>query len=657
VLGDRYALLRELGSGPHGTSYLARARSGGELVRLKRLRPELFTNHERVAALAEMQRRIAHANVARAEGVERDGGDLVLISAFADGEDLGTLLVSRDLPRELARDVVVQLGLGVAEAHRHGIVHGNLRHENVIVDLSGQVVVTDFGLAPARSGCDVTAGLRADAAAVSRLSMAVLDRAGVTSGALRAIFEHCLVDAETFPSACDLAGAVRNATGGARGEEPWIPRPGEMIGDKYRVLGLLGCGGMGVVVTAEQIDLGRRVAIKLMPPRAARRPAAVERFLREARAASAIENDHVVRVFDVGKNVLGVPYMVMELLEGITLGQMILRRGPLPIQEALDIVLQASVAIAECHARGVVHRDLKPDNLMVLERPGQRGFVKVLDFGVSKTDWLEEVDGPPRLTDTMEMLGTPTYMSPEQVRSSKTVDRRTDIWALGVILYEAISGKPPFLASNVPALSAMIVSDEPARLARFRRDVPPGIEIIVGRCLEKRPDRRPGSVHDLAELLAPFAAPSSQAFIELIRSIASAELPRISSLPPPPSNPYHPRPAPVLAPPIADTAITWGQTPLRSGLPRAFAIGIGSAAFVSMLLLLVWSLLSADEVAPPPSSARAVAVSPPPAAPSPPEAESETETVSEARRGRSDAGAPRRRRTVPRGRGPLDERF
>ncbi len=305
---------------------------------------------------------------------------------------------------------------------------------------------------------------------------------------------------------------------------PWVPKPGDILAGKYQVEQLIGAGGMGAVVTAIQQELGRRVAIKLMPPQAAESQRAVERFLREARAASAISNDHVVRIFDVGRLPDGVPFMVMEFLPGVTLDSVVQARGPLPVAEAVDYVLQACVALAECHALGIVHRDLKPENIMLVHRPGQLGFVKVLDFGISKSEWMHlDSNFTPNLTGTTDVFGTPTHMSPEQVRSSKDVDNRADIWALGVVMYEILTAVPPFMADTLPALSAMIVSDEPPNPSLRRTDIPEELSAVVLRCLAKHPDARPQSVAQLAEMLQAFAAPSSRPLVERVRSIAAAD--------------------------------------------------------------------------------------------------------------------------------------
>ncbi len=246
-----------------------------------------------------------------------------------------------------------------------------------------------------------------------------------------------------------------------------IPQPGELIGGKFIVETVLGVGGMGVVVSARHVQLGQTVAIKFLRRGALTNPEAVNRFLREARASVGLQSAHVVRVMDVGTMDDGLPYMVMEHLSGTDLGQSLEARGLLPVEEAVDCLMQAMDAVAEAHSVGIVHRDLKPSNLFLSLRPDGSSLVKVLDFGISKA-----VDGagpPANLTATTMVLGSPLYMSPEQVRSTKSVDTRTDVWALGVILYELVTGLPPFEADTVTGLCAKIVATLRCLCAREER--------------------------------------------------------------------------------------------------------------------------------------------------------------------------------------------
>lgn len=283
-----------------------------------------------------------------------------------------------------------------------------------------------------------------------------------------------------------------------------LPRPGELIADKYRVEEVVGSGGMGVVVSARHERLGQAVAVKLLGPDASRRPEAARRFLREAQAAAGLQSDHVVKIHDVGTTEQGAPFIVMELLRGSDLKAVLDERGALPVQQAVEYVLQASDAIGEAHGRGIVHRDLKPANLFVCQRSDGSPLIKVLDFGISKSLQSDEsVDGA--LTSTRSVLGSPYYMSPEQVRDSKKIDHRADIWALGVILQELLTAEPAFVGDTLPAVCAAIVADPPAPLHERRPDVPQPLADIVLRCLEKDPSRRFQTVGELVEALLPFA--------------------------------------------------------------------------------------------------------------------------------------------------------
>jgi serine/threonine-protein kinase len=229
-------------------------------------------------------------------------------------------------------------------------------------------------------------------------------------------------------------------------------------------------------------------------------PEVVERFGREARAAARIQGEHVARVIDVGRFEDGTPFMVMEYLRGRDLAAELSQRGPLPVGEAVRYVLEASEAVAQAHAMRIVHRDLKPSNLFLAETPGRPPIVKVLDFGISKV-----VDAPSgSLTKTASVMGTPFYMSPEQLLSAKNVDHRSDIWSLGVIIYELLAGHPPFWGETQPEVIAKILENRPPPLRARRPDVAPLLESVVSRCLRSRVDERFSSVADLAIALLPF---------------------------------------------------------------------------------------------------------------------------------------------------------
>lgn len=296
--------------------------------------------------------------------------------------------------------------------------------------------------------------------------------------------------------------------GHTRGSEgdPTLPAIGSVIAGKYRVDRVVGSGGMGVVLGATHLELGQEVAIKVLTVADddARRDEARERFLREGRATAALHSDHVVRVYDVGTLTDGAPFMVMELLRGNDLAKVLQQSGPLSIELACDCVRQAAEAIACAHAQRIVHRDLKPANLFLTQRSDGSALVKVLDFGISKTTRadLERLTG--ELTLDRSVLGTPFYMSPEQVRDAKHVDERTDIWSLGLILHELLAGSPAFHGSTLPGLCAAITADPPAALRLKRPEVPVDLEDIVLRCLQKDPARRYQSARQLCERLSPW---------------------------------------------------------------------------------------------------------------------------------------------------------
>ncbi len=278
---------------------------------------------------------------------------------------------------------------------------------------------------------------------------------------------------------------------------------GEVLLGKYRVERLLGQGGMGVIVAVRHVDLGQLHAMKLLLPTALENQEAHERFLREARAVARLTSDHVVRVQDVGYMDNGVPYMLMEYLEGCDLKALILKQGRLSVVEAVGYVLQVCEAMTEAHAAGIVHRDLKPANLFLVRRRFSRPCVKVLDFGISKQTGAQDLN----LTDEHATLGSPLYMAPEQMGSSKTVDGRTDIWALGVVLYELLTGTSPFEGNSMVNVISRVLQEEPTRLRDLQADIPMDLEQIIDKCLRKRAAERFQTMQELQAALAKFGLP------------------------------------------------------------------------------------------------------------------------------------------------------
>ncbi len=303
-------------------------------------------------------------------------------------------------------------------------------------------------------------------------------------------------------------------------ESPWLRyglAEGALVAGKYRLQGILGEGGMGLVVSAHHEALDRMVALKVLRKESAKDPVMAERFLREARAAANLRSEHVAHVLDVGTLPTGAPFMVLEYLEGADLAQVLTRQGRLSVAVACNYVVQACEAVAEAHANGIVHRDLKPENLYLTTSLGGADHVKVLDFGVSKTLAADRA----ALTSTGVAVGSPVYMAPEQVRGSREIGPRADVWGLGVVLYELLTEALPFEAESLPDLCMKIANEPPISLPSRRADVPEALAAVVARCLEKDPVKRYFDAADLAEALAPFA-PS------LVRSAVSQ--PRIVSV-------------------------------------------------------------------------------------------------------------------------------
>ncbi len=391
---------------------------------------------------------------------------------------------------------------------------------------------------------------------------------------------------------------------------------GSILAGKYRVERLLGQGGMGMVLAAHHLQLDERVAIKLMLPEAAQSAEAVARFVREARAAAKIRSEHVARVSDVGTLENGQPFMVMEYLEGTDLGGLLAQRGRLTVEDATGHLLQAVEAVAEAHALGIVHRDLKPGNLFVTRRRDGSPLVKVLDFGISK------VSGPQSGTDsartkTSALMGSPLYMSPEQMTSSRDVDARSDVWALGVILFELVTGEPPFNGETLPQVCGLVLQGPTPSLLERVPDLPPALEAVIQRCLAKSPAERYPSVAELAHALLPFAPRRAAVSVERISRVLQPN-PSEWSEPPPSHEPAPARTGVGTNMGFGATGGTSGMSQRRShgwlwaGLGVSVLVAGGTAAFL---------LRTPGVIAEPPSASASesvlVHVAPPAPAPEP----------------------------------------
>jgi serine/threonine-protein kinase len=293
---------------------------------------------------------------------------------------------------------------------------------------------------------------------------------------------------------------------------------GAVIAGKYRVERVIGKGGMGIVVAASQLALDRTVAIKLVRADCAEDPLAVERLLREARAAASITSEHVARVLDVGMLEDGVPFIVMEYLEGSDLHTLLEREGPLPAPDAVDFLLQACEAIAEAHRNGIVHRDIKPANVFVARMPGGVPCVKVVDFGISKLIGLKSLEP---LTQPSSVVGSLYHMAPEQMRGLP-VDARTDVWALGLLLFEMLTGRKPFREDAWPAVCAQILSDAAPVLVMPIEGIAEELGAVIEKCLRRSPRDRHANVAELAVALAPFGSRSARVSLERIVRLATS---------------------------------------------------------------------------------------------------------------------------------------
>jgi serine/threonine protein kinase len=271
---------------------------------------------------------------------------------------------------------------------------------------------------------------------------------------------------------------------------------GQRFGN-YRAVSLLGEGGMGSVYLAEHPEIGRKVAVKVLRTEYNRDTQLLARFLNEARAANAIRHPNIIEILDSGTTAEGMPYLVMELLEGEVLSARLRRLGRLPLGSALELCYQMASALGAAHRKGIVHRDLKPDNLFVVpeETDASRERIKVLDFGIAKLQ--TQPHGDSVKTRTGALMGTPVYMSPEQCLGTKELDHRTDIYSLGVILFEMLCGRPPFVSTGFGELVNMHLNTLPPAPRAIAPSIPPGVEMLIMRMLAKNPEARPSSMAEV----------------------------------------------------------------------------------------------------------------------------------------------------------------
>jgi serine/threonine-protein kinase len=421
---------------------------------------------------------------------------------------------------------------------------------------------------------------------------------------------------------------------------------GATVGERYVIERLLGRGGMGLVLEARHRELEQKVAIKVILPEYAANNVVAARFMREAKLAARVTGRHLVRVFDVGRLASGMPYLVMELLSGNDLEAEVARRGPLPVEEAVDYIVQAALGLAELHTQGVVHRDLKPSNLFISNADGER-TIKILDFGISKE--ASGHVGP--LTGTDAAIGTPSYMSPEQIKAAKDVDARSDIWSLGVILAELLTQRLPFPSEGVSVgeLFGIILFRNPVPPNQRRPELPTALSDVVLRCLSKDPAGRYRDVAELAEALRPFASRATEYRIEAVRraigpvTAVGASMPTLSSdaLPAAPELADDTLPTPIELMPLSDATELSGPPPAPGmaaiSRPAVFGMGVTGRSLAtstrnvsseavpvrpwsrlvfallagfSLFALAVFALVRWRAASEPPSSASAVSLQP-----------------------------------------------
>jgi serine/threonine-protein kinase len=411
------------------------------------------------------------------------------------------------------------------------------------------------------------------------------------------------------------------------------PQSGEVLDGKYRIERLLGEGGMGAVAKATHLLRRAPVALKFMSPAVMAVGGAIERFVNEGVAASQIDSDHVVKVFDVGRMPNGAPYLVMEFLEGCDLSQLMAREGrAIEPRRAVHLTLQVLRALQTAHAAGIVHRDMKPSNCFVIEKDGEPDFVKLVDFGISKVRTEDSEGRSPQLTRTNSALGTPLYMSPEQARSPRDVDHRTDLYSVGAILYEMLSTRTPYTAESGEFTEILfkIFTTDPEPLRALRPDLPDALCAVVHRALARDPNARFATAQDMADALAPFADDRSAQVLTRLRGARGSRLPSLHSSQPAPAGPMPPAMAHSVAgggdslrPPHVATDVGVTREATSAGAPktgRAVLALIGVVVFglagTAAGLVLLRSRSAAPPVATHEPAATATVPEPPASPPS-----------------------------------------
>jgi len=369
-------------------------------------------------------------------------------------------------------------------------------------------------------------------------------------------------------------------------------QPGTVLDGKYNIERQIGAGGMGAVYEATHTAIGRTVAIKTLHLAYAGDEQLVERFHREAQMAGSIGHDNICEVTDIGTAADGTPYLVMPLLAGGALADVLEGPEMLPIPRLIDIVAQTLSALQAAHEARIVHRDLKPDNIFVTKIGDRRDFVKLLDFGISK---LLDQDAVLQLTQTGTVLGTPFYMAPEQAKGSKEIDHRVDLYAIGVILYEALTGKRPFEGDTYNEIMYKIIAEDYQPPSQLNPQVPPQLEQIVLKAMAREPEARFQTAAEMRRALA-----SAVAATPLHIQVPAVDTDAVTAVTPPGSTPQDT----TMSATAMETVSTGVGRPAATGrkwLPIVIGVSVGAVVVVGALAVAIF--LMADPASPPPATA------------------------------------------------------
>ena len=560
VLAERYEILKRLGEGGMGAVYKARDRELERLVALKVIRPELAGNPDILRRFKQeliLARQVTHKNVIRIFDLGMGEGRKFITMDYIEGRDLKSILVERGkLPPEEAVPIIRQVCRGLEAAHAESVVHRDLKPQNIMVDAAGRVWVMDFGLARSMemAGLTRTGALmgtpdymspeqargekvdaRSDVFSLGIIFYEMLtgrlpfEADTLMATLLKRVQEKAIAPNAVDPAIPDHLSAVvmrcleANVAGRyqaveeiladlAADQQPTLAGraqpsvvsletigPGAQFGPRYRIESLIGAGGMGKVYKAYDKDLDRTVALKVVRSEFASDPGSMQRFKQELLLASRISHRNILRIHDLG-DVDGLKFISMAYVEGKDLHDLLTESGRMSAERAVHIAKQLAAALDAAHTEGVAHRDLKPRNVLIDETD----HVYVSDFGLAKS---LEGGVATQMTRAGEVLGTPRYMSPEQAES-KPADHRSDIYSFGVILYEMVTGAPPFAGDSNMQVMYQHVTQKPKNPKLLNPELPDYLAAVILKCLEKDPARRYQQAREILHDLESAAAPA-----------------------------------------------------------------------------------------------------------------------------------------------------